>query len=375
MSYRLIAFLLLAAAVLHSQITTGALSGYVLGPDHKAIAGASIVISDANRLHRRASADDSGFYRVAGLAPAVYSVTASAQGFDAGTVRGVVIGVDTHSRLNVELTVAHQTASVDVAATVLPAENSELASALDRKAIESLPLNRRDFLQLALLSPGVQIPVQDSELSTRGRFSMHVRGAREEFNNFLLDGVDNNDQYENTYTLQPSMDAIQEFRIVTGTYNAEYGRSAGGQVNVITRSGGNDWHGEAYWYLRNRALDARNFFDAGSKPQFQRNQSGAGLGGPIRRDRTFFYVNYDGLREAPRAHTPGHRAHRRAAILGACVEGIAGGASNPESFSHAESSGRGWELSGAAGPARDYLAAEHAGGPSPERSGFFHLPL
>src|SRR5229473_4014784 len=146
-------------------------------------------------------------------------------------------------------------------------------------ALPILPLEKRDFLQLALLTPGVLPPVQNSELSTRGNFAMHANGAREEYNNFLLDGVDNNDPDVNRYTLQPPLDAIQEFKISTNCYSAEYGRSAGGQVNVVTRSGSNELHGFAYEYLRNRDLDARNFFDGRQKPEYNRNQFGGGTGG------------------------------------------------------------------------------------------------
>jgi hypothetical protein len=197
------------------------------------------------------------------------------------------------------LAVAGQRTSVTIrsGADLLPAEDSEVATAIDRHQIAGLPLNRRDFLQLALLAAGVAPPVQDSELSTRGRFSMNARGGREEFNDYLLDGADNNDQYENTYTLQPPVDFIQEFKIVTATFSAEYGRNAGGQVNVITRSGANQWHGDLYSYLRNRSLDARNFFDGARKPGLDRNESGAGLGGPVAKDRTFVFANFDFLRE------------------------------------------------------------------------------
>ena len=126
---------------------------------------------------------------------------------------------------------------------------------------------------------------------------MHADGGREEFNNFLLDGADNNDTDVRGYTLQPSVDAIQEFKIATNSYSAEYGSAGAGQVNVITRSGSNELHGAAYDYLRNRDLDARNFFDGSSKPQFIRNQVGGWLGGPVRRNSTFFYGSYEGLRE------------------------------------------------------------------------------
>ena len=163
--------------------------------------------------------------------------------------------------------------------------------------MEGLPLNERDFLQLALLLPGTTTPVEGSQLSTRGDFAMHANGGREENNNFLLDGVDNNDSDVRGYVLQPSVDAIQEFKIATNSYSAEYGVASAGQVNIITRSGSNEFHGTLYDYLRNRDLDARNFFDGSDKPQFIRNQFGAALGGPIVKNSTFFFASYEGLQE------------------------------------------------------------------------------
>ena len=175
--------------------------------------------------------------------------------------------------------------------------SSGLGAVLDRSRIETLPLNRRDFLQLALLTPGIEGPVENSELSGRGAVAMHANGAREEFNNFLLDGVDNNDVYVNRYVVQPSVDSVQEFKVATNGYSAEYGRSAGGQVNVITRSGTSQLQGFAYEYFRDRALDARNYFEENGKQSFSRNQFGGGVGGPLVKDRTFFFGTLDLLRE------------------------------------------------------------------------------
>jgi hypothetical protein len=172
-----------------------------------------------------------------------------------------------------------------------------LGGVIDQRRIQALPLNRRDFLQLSLLVAGVQPPVEGSELSARSGFAMHANGGREEQNNFLLDGVDNNDPYVNRYVVQPPVDSIQEFKIATNSYSAEYGRSAAGQVNVITRSGTNDFSLFAYEYFRNRALNARNYFDGEQKPAFNRNQFGFGAGGPIVRDRTFVFGTVDLLRE------------------------------------------------------------------------------
>ena len=122
---------------------------------------------------------------------------------------------------------------------------------------------------------------------------MNVNGGREEFNNFLLDGVDNNDPYVNRYGVEPPVDSIQEFKVATNSYSAEYGRSGAGQVNVLTRAGSNDFHGAAYEYWRNRAFDARNYFDPAQKPELDRNQFGLSVGGPVRRDKTFFFASTD----------------------------------------------------------------------------------
>ena len=145
--------------------------------------------------------------------------------------------------------------------------SGDLGAVIDQSRIDALPLNERDFLQLALLAPGVTPPVQGSELASRGTFAMHANGGREEMNNFLLDGVDNNDSDNGGYVLQPSVDAIEEFKIATNSYSAEYGKASAGQVNVITRGGSNELHGTVYEYLRNNDLDARNYFDSSNGPR------------------------------------------------------------------------------------------------------------
>ena len=280
-------------------MTTGSISGYVLDPNRSTIAHATVVTRDASRgFERHVTADSSGFYVVAELAPSVYEVSASAAGFEAAA-RDIRVEVDARLRLDLALAVAGRKESIEVRAGAkrIQTESSELGAVIDQSRIQELPLNRRDFLQLALLAPGVLPAVQNSELSQRGGFAFHANGAREEFNNFLIDGADNNDPYERSWVLQPPVDGIQEFKIATANYSAEYGRGAGGQINLITRSGSNNWHGAAYEYLRNRMLDARNFFDGAEKPEYIRNQFGGGVGGPVIRNRTFFFVNVDGLRE------------------------------------------------------------------------------
>ena len=293
-------WLFLIAIPVSAQLTTGSISGYVLDPGNKPVPHAAIMTTELGRgVERRTTADETGFYVIADLEPARYSIAATATGFQPSNAQRITVTVDSRSRLDILLSISPTRQSIDVAesASLVNTESAELGAVLDQRLIDGLPLNRRDFLQLSLLTPGVLPPVQASELSSRGGFAMHANGAREEFNHFLLDGVDNNDPYENTYVLQPSVDTIQEFKIVTNGYSAEYGRNAGAQVNVVTRSGGGEWHGGAWEYLRNRDLDARNFFDGRTKPEFVRNQFGGGAGGPMFDDRTFVYANVDELQE------------------------------------------------------------------------------
>jgi hypothetical protein len=279
---RTAALLALSAVLpLSAQVTSGSITGYVWDPANRAIAGAKVTASDSLRSTvREAATDSKGLYYFADLPPAAYTVDCSVLNFATAEAR-IEVAVNANARVDFHLPLAarRETVTVEGVVHALESESGELGTVIDQSRIDSLPLNERDFLQLALLTPGVLPPVQDSELSTRGSFAMHANGGREEYNNYLLDGVDNNDQDVNRFVLQPSVDSIQEFKIATNSYSAEYGRNAGGQVNVITRSGTKDWHGFGYDYLRNRDLDARNFFDGSTKPEYVRNQFGGGVGG------------------------------------------------------------------------------------------------
>ncbi|MFB3827544.1 MAG: TonB-dependent receptor domain-containing protein [Bryobacteraceae bacterium] len=286
-------------AVCFGQVTAAGIAGYVYDPSGKAVAQAAVSIRQAERaVVRQTLSDESGFYRFTDLPPANYLLTASSAGFTDSVSQPVALAVDSHVRLDFHLAIAGREDSITVRARLrtVAADSAELGAVIEREAVDALPLNRRDFLQLALLTPGVLPPVQGSELATRGQFTMHANGGREDFNNYLLDGVDNNDRSVNRYVLQPAVDSVQEFKIAANAYSAEYGRNAAGQVNVITRSGTNRLHGSVYEYLRNRRLDARNFFESGEHAKYIRNQSGAGVGGPLRRDRTFFFASFDALR-------------------------------------------------------------------------------
>ncbi len=295
----IIAFLFASLALL-AQVNTGSISGYVLDPSGKAIPGASVALEDtAHSLTRSIQSSPAGYYEFDGLPPAEYRLSVNAASFAQLTTQPIQVEVDQRVRLDLHAALAGRGEKIAVTAQT-PATNndsSELGAVLNQALVEGLPLNERDFLQLALLLPGTTTPVEGSQLSTRGDFAMHANGGREENNNFLLDGVDNNDSDVRGYVLQPSVDAIQEFKIATNSYSAEYGVASAGQINIITRSGSNEFHGALYDYLRNRDLDARNFFDGSVKPQFIRNQFGAALGGPVVKNSTFFFASYEGLQE------------------------------------------------------------------------------
>ncbi len=287
-------------APLMGQVSTSAIAGYVFDSSGQAIFNAAVDISDpVHSVVRTTTTDISGRYRFLGLTPATYTVTASAPGFAPAQRRELPLRVATELRLDFHLAVAgaRETVEVRASAQEVQTDSSELGAVQEQRWIDRLPLNRRDFLQLAMLTAGVAPPAEGSEQSQRGGFAMHAGGGREEYNNFLLDGVDNNDPYTNRYVVEPPVDSIQEFRIVTNSYSAEYGRSAAGQVNVITRQGSNAWHGSAYEYLRNRVFDARNYFETDERSKYIRNQFGFSLGGPVARTRTFMFLSTDFLRE------------------------------------------------------------------------------
>jgi hypothetical protein len=299
-----LATLLLAGAfVANGQVTTSSISGHVFDPSGRVVSDAEVKAVDAQRAKIRiAITDVNGSYSLIGMAPAVYSISVRAPGFSELTRPNAPLALDTALNLDFQLTVGGPKTQVEVNAPLisLQTETADLGFVIDQHFTETLPLNARDFLQLALLAPGAFPSVQGSQLSSNGANSMEVNGGREEYNNFLLDGMDNNDPYVNGYVVQPAVDSVQEFKMVTSSYGAEYGRSAAGQVNVITRQGTNDFHASAYEYVRNGALDARNYFDGAgfAKPAYVRNQFGLATGGPIRKNRTFFFANVDFFRQS-----------------------------------------------------------------------------
>lgn len=308
-----VVFLLQVALVpaLLGQRITSTLTGEVTDESGALVVGAKIVARNtATNIERDTISNEHGRYSIQFLNPGTYDITAEQSGFKRRVFRGVVLEVNQTAELHIKLEVGElaQEVSVDASAPLLQTSESSVGSVIAQKQVHELPLNGRQFLQLALLVPGaVPSPGGSRQASERGTLSsaININGNREGSNLFLIDGTLNTDPNFNTFVISPNIDSIQEFKVQTNSYSAEFGQQAGGQINLITRSGSNQYHGSVYEFLRNSALDAKNLFDrpAPAKiPPFRQNQYGATFGGPLRKDKTFVFGSYEGFRSV-RAQT------------------------------------------------------------------------
>jgi hypothetical protein len=290
----------LAALNLPAQSVRGRVAGVVTDPEQKPVVSASIRLAqtETNR-ERTASSDVTGSFVFTQLAPGTYELTVEHDGFRKSVER-FTLQLNQELRADVALVTGQRTDSVTVAETrgLLRTESAALGAVVENRQVTGLPLDGRNFYELSLLLPGVAPAASGSAASVRGDFAVNVNGGREDSNHFILDGVFNTDPKLNTVAITPPVDAVREFEVQTGNYDAAFSRNSGGQVNVALKSGGNQTHGSAYEFVRNASWDARNFFaPAGeAKPQYQRNQFGGSLGGPIARNRTFYFVDYEGRR-------------------------------------------------------------------------------
>lgn len=300
-----IVFLSLVVSVgplLYGQ-ATGSFSGTVSDKAGAVISGATVkATSQGTGLSRDAKTDDSGHYLIPLLPVAFYTIRVESQGFQAAEQKDIRLQVDEHRELDFALAPASVTTAVQVSATEVAVEttNPTLGQVITSEQVADLPLNGRNFVQLATLTPGTTAstsPVSffngaaSSEASTRGSFSLSVGGSREQSTDWLLDGNDNNQLDEGGIAIFSSIDDIQEFKVLTYNYSAEYGERAGPTVLVTTKSGSNQFHGSVFEFFRNTKLDASNYFTR-TQAKFNLNQFGGSLGGPIRRDKTFFFVDY-----------------------------------------------------------------------------------
>src|SRR5882762_4201637 len=290
--------LLVAATV--SASPTGSIVGSVKDPSGAATTGAKLTLTNvATNAKMEAVSDTNGGFQFLQLAPTVYSLVVESQGFKKVTEQRILVQVDqiTHVDVALEIGSLAQIVEVTSAATpLLETDRSTLSSVVDSQVISNMPLNARQYLDLALLTPGV-LP---SATGTQGG-GFNVAGARSQSNIFLLDGVSNIDTQVNSALGNFRItDAVQEFAVQTSVATAEFGRGTGGQVSIVTKSGSNQFHGSAFEYLRNSVLDAADFFTnkkGGTKTPLHRNQYGGTIGGPIFRDKLFFFGSYEGFRQ------------------------------------------------------------------------------
>ncbi|MBI3951631.1 MAG: TonB-dependent receptor [Acidobacteria bacterium] len=283
------------------QTTTATIRGTVYDEAGAVIGGASVMATDEKTgLSRSIVSERNGTYLMPKLPVGTYTLTVEKEGFKRLKLTAITLQVDQIAQIDATLTVGEITESIEVAsgAPIINTTTPEVGELIDNRRIVELPLNGRQFLQLAQLSAGVTTSPSGGVGGQLAGFNgprITSNGGREDANYFTLDGVNATDPLYNTLTLSPSVDAIQEFKVEQNLYSAEYGRLAGAQVNIIIKSGSNEFHGSAYEFLRNDVLDARNFFDI-EKPPFRQNQYGFSLGGPIIKNRTFFFGNFEGLR-------------------------------------------------------------------------------
>jgi len=297
--------LLLTSSITRAQ-STAILQGAVFDPGKSVVPDATIVATNlATHLEHSARTDEQGFYQIAVLPPGDYRVKARATGFRAEVVERLTLNVSGTTVQNFQLSIGSLTEEVTVTSTSssLEATTISVGQVVDRRIVHVIPLNGRYFLDLALLIPGSVTPPQNGSATIPvrglGAFAFNTAGNREESVNYMINGISLNDPGFPSINFQPSISSIQEFKVDNSTLSAEYGQNSGAIVNIGTRSGADEFHGELFDFLRNDAFDARNFFDLNSSqpPPFKRNLFGGNLGGPVIRKRTFFFTSYEGLRQ------------------------------------------------------------------------------
>ncbi|MEE8606893.1 MAG: TonB-dependent receptor [Nitrospiraceae bacterium] len=287
-----------------AQTIGGSISGTVKDPSGAVVPGADVTIKNVDTgLERQLQTDKRGYYRASGLTLGSYEVRVEAEGFQTGVRTGISLTVERGAVVNITLQVGAREEEVIVTgeAPFVDTTSATMGELVGEEKVRALPLNLRDITQLTLLQPAViQSRGSTRDINVGFGMKVSVAGSRPNQNLFLMDGTDANDALNNTPAGAPGaltgVETIKEFRVLTNTMSAEYGRVAGGVFNIVTKSGTNDVHGSVFWFHRNDNFDARNFFDA-ELPEFRRNQFGFTLGGPIVQDKTHFFGSYEGLRE------------------------------------------------------------------------------
>jgi hypothetical protein len=309
--------LIVRPVAMYAQFETASVLGYVRDSSGAVVPGATVsLLNQETKTQVSIQTDTQGAYEFTDVKIGQYQVTAQANGFGTSSTQTFTVTVNARQRVDVALKIGSNTETVTVsaAAALLETESSERGQVIGTREVENLPLNGRAYADLAALVPGVRRNTLENSTDSSRDASFNVNGQRSEFNNFLLDGLDNNaygtsNQGFSNQAIPPSPDAIDEFRVETDNYSAEYGRSAGAVINVSIRSGTNQFHGRAYDYLRNTVFNAIGPFTPPTnpltgkpqKPILIRNQFGGTFGGPIWKDHTFFFADYEGTRQVVHA--------------------------------------------------------------------------
>src|SRR4051812_6098740 len=291
--------ILFATCLLQAQSTGGRIVGRVTDTSGAVVPAAKITLTnEATGVSYNSESGGTGDFSVLQLPVGVYTVTADHGSFKKYVRKGVRLELNQVLNLEIamQLGAANEVVNVTGEAPLIDTSSTQLGTAIDAKTVTALPLGSRDTYQLLQIQPGVtSIGGSDLFYGSNTSGAVSVNGARGRANNFSVNGGESNDLFVNAPGVQPSPDAIQEFRVISNTFDAEYGRNSGSIINVVTKSGTNFWHGSVYEFFRNKALNAKGFFDP-ETPDLKQNQFGGTFGGPIFKNKTFFFASYEGRR-------------------------------------------------------------------------------
>lgn len=304
-SHRLVWLLvLLTSSFVNAQLSAGSILGTATDASGAVVPGVKVkIVNPATNLTREVVTNEDGNYRVDQLPVGTYNVELQKDGFKKELRSNVRVEIDQRARVDVALTAGavSETVTVTAETQLIQRDDSALGQVVEERKIVTLPLNGRNFSQLAYIVPGAFAPRPNSSLGNRGGFA--VAGLHESYNQFLLDGINNNGAGTMEINARINLDAVGEFKVQTGVYQAQYGRYAGSQVDVVTKSGTNNFHGTAFAFTRNDNLDTRNPFETtiakgAPLPEFKRHQYGGTLGGPVVKDKLFFFAGFQGQRQS-----------------------------------------------------------------------------
>ena len=298
--------LVCAATIPALAQSTASLTGIVTDASGAAVPNAKVTVTNkATGVSFNTQTDSAGAYLIPSLPIGVYDIEVTASGFQKALVTDLDLPVATSVTRNVQLRIGETSVTVEITAdaVILDTATNSMGQVINDKYVQDIPLNGRHFTDLSLLTPGTITPPANGFLSFplrgQGSFGINTAGQREDTTNWLVNGINLNDPVQNQITFQPPIGTLAEFKIDNSAFPAEYGRNSGAIVNMATRSGTNDVHGEAFEFLRNNALDARNFFNTVPNPQapFKRNEFGGAFGGPLKKNKAFVFLAYEGLRQ------------------------------------------------------------------------------